>query len=128
LPSICNKPSKILVNKNDISINEIIKQLPSHIDNSSIYKKQDFVNIYQKRQINDKISKRSKFVDSFPIANENYNETKNSNNDIINNNENNIEDNDEVTELISKTVIIKITSLYYNIIKKEKKIINNKLI
>eukprot|EP00833_Pecoramyces_ruminatium_P002556 jgi/Orpsp1_1/1176588/evm.model.c7180000058206.1 len=64
LPSIkYNDFYKSLNKKCNVSINEIINQLPSHIDNSSIYKKQEFENIYQKRQINDKISKKNKYVD-----------------------------------------------------------------
>ncbi|KAG4108603.1 hypothetical protein H8356DRAFT_1021605 [Neocallimastix lanati (nom. inval.)] len=60
LPSINNNNIYKSISNNKVSINEIIKQLPSHIDNSSIYKKQEFENIYQKRQINDKISKKNR--------------------------------------------------------------------
>ncbi|ORX49744.1 hypothetical protein BCR36DRAFT_412708 [Piromyces finnis] len=74
LPSINNKPIRKINNNGDISINDIIKQLPSHIDNSIIYQKQDFVNIYQKRQINDKIkTKKNKFVDSFSLIDTKHN-------------------------------------------------------
>ncbi|ORX73476.1 hypothetical protein BCR32DRAFT_249926 [Anaeromyces robustus] len=61
LPSISNKTPKRTICKSNISINEIIKQLPSHIDNSSIYKNQEISsqNNSRKSEIPFRLRRRS---------------------------------------------------------------------
>lgn len=105
LPSINNKATRNVIHKNDISINDIIKQLPSHIDNSGVYKNQEFVNIYQKRQINDKLNRKKKSVDLFPTTENNTSPIKEDNNNKINNSYdklNNQTDNSNIVEVINK--------------------------
>jgi len=97
LPSINNKTTRNVINKNDISINDIIKQLPSHVDNSGVYKNQEFVNIYQKRQINDKLNRKKKSIDPIPIKEDNNNKINNSNDKL-----NNQTDNSDIVEVLNK--------------------------